>query len=324
MKRSPELIVVALGGNALSRKGERGTYEEQQRNIFETSRHLADLVQEGFRLVITHGNGPQVGATLLRHEAAEKSCDVPPLPMHVAVAETQGFIGYLIQQSLRSELKRRGINMTVVTLVTRVIVDKNDPELSNPSKPIGRFLSKDEVSAIQRTHPEYSFHEDSARGGWRRIVPSPDPVRIAIAEQSSIRTLVEAGFIVITCGGGGVPTIEEDGWRAVGIEAVVDKDLAAERLATLIGADKLLILTDVDGVYLDYGTPHQKKLGSISSTEAKRYLVEGYFGEGSMAPKVLAAARFVDSGGKEAIIAELSDMIGAVLEEKGTHIILDG
>ena len=317
---SGELLVVALGGNALFRRGEKGTFDEQSKNIVSASHHLANLVEEGYRLVITHGNGPQVGATILRHEAGKKEYDIPPLPMHVAVAETQGFIGYLIQQSLRSELKRRRIERNVVTLITRVIVDKNDPELKNPTKPIGPFLAPEEVSMAKKSHPEYTFFEDKSRGGWRRVVPSPDPIRIAIAEQSSIRKLLDEKCIVVACGGGGIPIIEEDGWRAQGIEAVIDKDLAGQRLATLIQARKYVMLTDVDGAYLNFGSQNQKRIESITVGEVRGYFEQGYFAEGSMAPKILAAIRFVEAGGKEAIIAELSEIMEAVSGRKGTHV----
>ncbi len=316
-----ELIVIALGGNALFRRGESGSADEQQRNISNAARHIADLIEMGYRVAITHGNGPQIGATMLRHEAGWKMFKVPPFPMYVCVAETQGFIGYLIQQSLRSELKRRRLDdRAVVTVVTRVIVNKDDPELKNPTKPIGQFMKRNEVKRIQKIHPDYTFVEDKARGGWRRVVPSPDPIRIAIAEQSSIVTLVREGFTVVACGGGGIPTVEEEGWRAKGIEAVIDKDLAAERLATLIGADRLVILTDVDYVYLNYGSRKQKALENITTEEARRYLRAGEFREGSMEPKVLAAVRFVENGGKEAIIADLSDLRQALQGLTGTHI----
>lgn len=320
-KGAKELIVVALGGNAFIRKSQKGTYAEQQENINLASKHLADLVEQGYRLVITHGNGPQVGATLLRHEAGLKMYEIPPLPIHVCVAETQGFIGYLIQQALRSELKRRKLDKAVLTVLTRVVIDAKDPRLKNTIKPVGPFYSKADVLAIQSIHPDYAFSEDKGRGGWRRVVPSPNPMRIAFAEQASITTLVDAGFIVITCGGGGIPVIEEKGWRSVGIDAVIDKDLASERLATQIRADRLILLTDTDAVYLDFGKPSQKKLERLILKQAKNYLKEGHFPEGTMAPKITAATRFVESGGKEAIVAEMKDLLKAVAHEAGTRIV---
>ncbi|MCS7137516.1 MAG: carbamate kinase [Candidatus Caldarchaeum sp.] len=313
-----ELIVIALGGNALMRRGEKGSFEEQYRNVGRTAVFLADLVEAGYKLVITHGNGPQVGATLLRHDAGMKLHNIPPFPMDACGAETQGFIGYAIQQNLRNELKRRGIDKYVITVVTRVIVDKDDPAFKNPTKPIGPFYSKEEMDKIKAEHPEYVFAEDKARGGWRRVVPSPDPK--IIAERFAIRNLVDAGFIVVASGGGGIPIIEENG-RAQGVEAVIDKDLAGEKLAELIGASRFIILTDVDGAYINYGKPDQKKLERVSASEAKRYLNEGHFGSGSMLPKVQACIRFVESGGKEAIIAELSQLKEAIQGKAGTHIL---
>ncbi|BAJ51570.1 carbamate kinase [Candidatus Caldarchaeum subterraneum] len=317
MDRS-ELIVVALGGNALLRRGDKGSFEEQYKNVGEAAKYLADIVEAGHRLVITHGNGPQVGATLLRHDAGQKLHNIPAFPMDACGAETQGFIGYIIQQNLRNELKRRGIDKYVITVVTRVIVDKNDPAFSNPTKPIGPFYKKEEMEKIKAEHPEYVFVEDKARGGWRRVVPSPDPK--IIAERHAIRKLVDEGFIVVASGGGGIPIVEENG-KAYGVEAVIDKDLAGERLAELIGADRFIILTDVDGAYLNFGKPDQKKLEKVSAAEARRYLEQGHFGSGSMLPKVLACIRFIEAGGKEAVIAELSQFKEALKGSAGTHFI---
>ncbi len=317
MNRS-ELIVVALGGNALLRRGDKGTFEEQYRNVGNAAKYLADIVEAGHRLVITHGNGPQVGATLLRHDAGQKLHNIPAFPMDACGAETQGFIGYIIQQNLRNELKRRGIDKYVITVVTRVIVDKNDPAFNNPTKPIGPFYKKEEMEKIKAEHPEYIFVEDKARGGWRRVVPSPDPK--IIAERHAIRKLVDEGFIVVASGGGGIPIVEENG-KAYGVEAVIDKDLAGERLAELIGADRFIILTDVDGAYLNFGKPDQKKLEKVSAAEARRYLEQGHFGSGSMLPKVLACIRFIEAGGKEAVIAELSQFKEALKGSAGTHFI---
>jgi len=315
MKR--ELIVVALGGNALLRRGQKGTFEEQYRNVKETAKFLADLIQRGYRLAITHGNGPQVGATLLRHDAGEKLYQVPAFPMDVCGAETQGFIGYMIQQALRDELRRRGIDRDVVTIVTRVVVDKNDPAFQNPTKPVGPFYTREQMEELKKIHPEYVFREDKARGGWRRVVPSPDPRYIA--ESNAIKILAENGVIVIASGGGGIPVVEEDG-EMRGVEAVIDKDLAGERLATFLRADKFVILTDIDGVYINFGKPNQKKLTRVKVDELKRYLREGHFAAGSMKPKVEAVIRFIEGGGKEAIIAELSQLLDAVEGDAGTHV----
>jgi carbamate kinase len=314
-----ELLVVALGGNAILQRGEKGTFEEQYNNVKNTAKDLANLVEAGYKLVITHGNGPQVGATLLRHEAGQKMFGIPAFPMDVCGAETQGFIGYMIQQALRNELKSRGIDKYVVTVITRVIVDKDDPAFKNPTKPVGPFYTREEAEELAKKRPDWIIREDSGRG-YRRVVPSPDPK--IIAERYAIKTLAENGFIVVASGGGGIPIIEE-GTVARGVEAVIDKDLAGERLATLIRADRFIILTDVDGAYLNYGTPQQKKLGVVKLSEMKRYYQEGHFKPGSMGPKVLASIRFVENGGKEAIIAKLGTVIEALEGKEGTHIVPD-
>jgi carbamate kinase len=311
-----KLIVIALGGNAVLKRGEKGTYDEQYQNIKTSVGNIADLIVGGHKIVLTHGNGPQVGATLLRHEAAKSI--VPPFPLDACGAETQGFIGYMIQQALRNELKSRGIDKYVVTIITRVIVDKHDSAFQNPSKPIGPFYSKDEAAQILRQRPDLVVREDAGRG-YRRVVPSPDPK--IIAERYAIRALVDSGFVVVACGGGGIPIIEE-GTQASGIEAVIDKDLAAQRLATLIGADVLMVLTDVAGAYINYGTARQEMITTITSGQLRNYLREGQFREGSMAPKVEAAIRFVESGGERAIIAELGSLTEALDGKTGTHVVV--
>jgi carbamate kinase len=311
-----KLIVIALGGNALLKRGEKGSFDEQYQNVKSTVGKIAELINRGHNVVLTHGNGPQVGATLLRHEAAKAI--VPPFPLDACGAETQGFIGYMVQQALRNELKSRGIDKYVVTVITRVIVDKHDSAFRNPSKPIGPFYSKEEAGKITEQRPDLVIKEDAGRG-YRRVVASPDPK--IIAERSAIRALVDSGFIVVACGGGGIPIVE-DGTMAVGVEAVIDKDLAAQRLATLIGANILVILTDVAGAYINYGTPNQQILSEITSGRLKNYLVEGQFKEGSMAPKVEAAIRFVESGGERAIIADLGSLIEALDGKTGTHVLV--
>jgi carbamate kinase len=309
-----KLIVIALGGNAVLKRGDKGTFDEQYQNVKTSVGNIADLIVGGYNIVLTHGNGPQVGATLLRHEAAKSV--VPPFPLDACGAESQGFIGYMIQQALRNELKSRGIDKYVVTVITRVIVDKDDLAFQNPSKPIGPFYSKDEAAQILRQRPDLVVREDAGRG-YRRVVPSPDPK--IIAERYAIRALVDSGFIVVACGGGGIPIIEE-GTQAGGVEAVIDKDLAAQRLATLIGANILIILTDVAGTYINYGTAQQEMITEITSGKLRNYLREGQFREGSMAPKVEAAIRFVESGGERAIIAELGNLLEALEGKTGTHV----
>ena len=310
------LIVIALGGNALLQRGQKGTFEEQYGNVKKTTARVADLIERGYKIVLTHGNGPQVGATLLRHEAAKNI--VPTFPLDACGAETQGFIGYMIQQALRNELKSRGIDKFVVTVVTRVIVDKHDSAFQNPTKPIGPFYTKEEADKIKQQKPELVIKEDAGRG-YRRIVPSPDPK--IIAERYAIRALVDAGFVVVACGGGGIPIIEEN-VLAVGVEAVIDKDLAGQRLATLIGANTFVILTDVEGAYVNYGKPNQELIREITTGKLRNYAREGQFKEGSMGPKIEAAIRFVESGGERAVIASLGSLIEALDNKTGTQVMM--
>jgi len=310
-----KLVVIALGGNALLQRTQKGTFEDQYNNVEKTATKIADLIEQGYRVVLTHGNGPQVGATLLRHDAAKNI--VPPLPLDACGAETQGFIGYMIQQALRNELKSRGMDKYVVTVVTRVTVDKHDPAFENPTKPVGPFYTKQEADDLAKRIRGITIKEDAGRG-YRRVVPSPDPK--VIAERFAIRTLVDAGFVVVSTGGGGIPIVEE-GTKASGVEAVIDKDLAGQRLATLIGANIFVILTDVDGAYIRYGTPEQELLKDVTVGRLLNYLNEGQFKEGSMAPKVTAAIRFVESGGEQAIIAALDKLIEALNGKSGTHVV---
>jgi carbamate kinase len=310
-----KLVVIALGGNALLQRTQKGTFNDQYGNVEKTAKKIADLIEQGYRIVLTHGNGPQVGATLLRHDAAKNI--VPPFPLDACGAETQGFIGYMIQQALRNELKSRGIDKYVVTVITRVTVDKHDQAFEHPTKPVGPFYTKEQADELTQRMPGITIKEDAGRG-YRRVVPSPDPK--IIAERSAIRTLVDAGFVVVSTGGGGIPIVEE-GTKATGVEAVIDKDLAGQRLATLIGANYFVILTDVDGAYVHYGSPKQELLEEVTTGKLLNYLSEGQFKEGSMAPKVTAAIRFVESGGEQAIIAELGKLTEALEGKAGTHVI---
>jgi len=312
---SEKLVVIALGGNALLQRSQKGTFDDQYANVEKTAKRIADLTERGYKIVLTHGNGPQVGATLLRHEAGKNL--VPPLPLDACGAETQGFIGYMIQQALRNELKSRGIDKYVVTVITRVIVDKNDPAFEHPTKPVGPFYTKQEAEELSQRIPGLTIKEDAGRG-YRRVVPSPDPK--VIAERSAIRTLVDAGFVVVSTGGGGIPIVEEDS-HAKGVEAVIDKDLAGQRLATLIHANIFVMLTDVDGAYLNFGAPGQELIREATTGKMQRYLDEGQFKEGSMAPKVQAAIRFVESGGERAIIAELGRLSEALEGKAGTQVV---
>ncbi|MGD9840461.1 MAG: carbamate kinase [Candidatus Bipolaricaulis sp.] len=309
-------VVVALGGNAILQPGQKGTFEEQYGNVHRTVEQLAAMVLSGnWRLVITHGNGPQVGNILLQQDAAKAV--VPPLPMDVCGAESQGFIGYMIQQAFHNVLAHAGRgDIPVATIVTQVLVDKADPAFENPTKPVGPFYSVEEAKRLQA---EKGWHvvEDAGRG-WRRVVPSPDPK--AIVEREAIRILVENRAIVVASGGGGIPVIKEDGTYR-GVEAVIDKDLAGERLAEDVGAAVFLILTDVDRVRLNYKRPGEKVLDRLTVAEAKGYAQQGHFAKGSMEPKVKACVRFIEAGGERAVIASLAQAVEAAEGRAGTQVV---
>lgn len=307
-------IVVALGGNALSQPGEEGTITQQFEHTRESLGAVVELARDGWHIAIVHGNGPQVGNALLRNEQSRHL--VPPLPLGVLVAATEGWIGYMVQQSLQNALRRGGVERQVVTMVTQALVDPADPELQRPTKPIGRTL--DEATARELA-ADMGGEVTKVKGGWRRVVPSPRPT--AIVEREMIRTLVSQGHVVIAAGGGGCPVYEHPKWGLEGIDAVVDKDRAAAILATDIGAEVLLILTDVDRVYVDYGSPEQRGIDRMTVEQAEQLLASGELGSGSMAPKVEAAADFVRRGGTRAIIARLEQGREAVKGTAGTQIV---
>lgn len=308
-------VVIALGGNALLQRGQRGTFEEQYENVRRATKRVADLIEAGYSIAITHGNGPQVGATIIRHDAGARQAGIPAFPMHACGAETQGFIGYMIQQALQNEINARNLHREVVTVLTRTLVSAEDPAFKKPTKPVGPFYTREQAAELAKANPTFFFSEDAGRG-WRRIVPSPEPKEIL--EVGAIKSLIGAGYVVISAGGGGIPVTSND--SIVGVDAVIDKDLAAERLAALIGAGSLVILTDVDGVYLNYGTEKQRKLAQTSYGELKHHLEHGQFSSGSMEPKVKAALRFIDDGGELSIIASLEELLEAVTGKKGTRI----
>ena len=312
---SNELIVIALGGNALLQSGQKGSFEEQSANFQAAAIKIVDLIQKGYRVAITHGNGPQVGYILLKNEIAKKYA--PPFPIDACGAQTQGWIGYMIQQSLQNLLNARALKKEVITLVTRVIVDEKDPAFQNPSKPIGPFYTKDDLDSLTKEQPNWKIKEDAGRG-YRRVVPSPEPREIL--ERQAIRAMVDAGFIVIACGGGGIPVVERNG-VVMGIDAVIDKDLQSEKLATLINASRLIILTDVDYAFINYGKPDKKALERIKIDQAKELYDQSHFKGGSMGPKFLAAIRFVENGGKEAIIGNLNKLHDCIEGYSGTHIL---
>jgi len=307
-----ERIVIAFGGNAILQSKQKGTVEEQRANVHTACMAVADLVEAGHQVVVTHGNGPQVGAILLQNEIAKE--EVPPMPLDMCGAATQGQIGYMIQQSLANILKDRGIAKPVVSVVTQVLVAANDPAFKSPTKPIGSFYNADDAARFS-SDKGWSMKEDKARGGWRRVVPSPDP--IGLVEKSAVLSLLDFGAIVITSGGGGIPVIEENG-HYIGVEAVIDKDLAGERLACDVKADTLMILTDVPQAAVNFNTPEQKNLGTITLDEAKVYQGQGHFAAGSMGPKMLAAMRFIEDGGQRSIITSLRMAGQAIAGNAGT------
>ena len=310
-------IVVALGGNALLPPGERGDIHQQFAHTRESLEPVVELARAGWRIVLVHGNGPQIGDELLRNELARDR--LPPLPLGVLVAATAGWIGYMIQQSLQNALERAGIDRGVVTLVTQVLVDPADPATHEPVKPVGRVLDEESARALQQ---ELGWVVGRGPEGWRRLAPSPRP--LAIVEREEIRRLVEADTIVIAAGGGGTPVYRDPVLRLEGVDAVIDKDRAAAVLARDIGAEVLLILTNVEGVFVGYGRPDQRLIGQLTASRAQELLEAGEFGSGSMGPKVEAAISFVRGGGKRAIITRLDLGLAAVRGEAGTVIVPDG
>jgi len=311
-------ILAALGGNAVKQAHERGTFEEQLKNVRIACYRLAELVEKGYELVITHGNGPQVGNLAIQQEMAEEI--VPPQPLHVLGAMTQGQIGYMMQQTLTNILSSKGIKKNIITVVTQVLVKKNDPAFNNPTKPVGPFYTKEEAEKLA-LKKGYIIKKVKLSGGrvYRRVVPSPDPIRIV--EGDSIKNLVDMGFIVIASGGGGIPVILNENGEYEGIDAVIDKDLAGEKLAEAVKADIFLILTDVEKVKLNFGKPDERDINFMTLEEAKKYLEEGHFLPGSMAPKILACIRFIEWGGRKAIITSLDKAVEALDGKTGTHII---
>jgi len=306
--------VIAIGGNSLIRAGERGTIEEQIRNAEETCVGIARIVAAGYQVVVTHGNGPQVGDALLRSELA--ATQVPPLPLDFCGAETQGSVGYLLQQVLGNVLRRQGLKHPVVTVVTQVVVDPNDPAFAEPTKPIGPFYTRAEAERRAR-ELNWCIVEDAQRG-YRRVVASPEPREIV--ELPAIRHCLESGSVVIAVGGGGIPVIRQ-GERLLGIDAVIDKDRASSLLATLLGAEVFLISTSIDRVALNFGQPAQRFLDAMTMREAERYLSEGHFAPGSMGPKIEAALAFLKNGGQLVVITSPEGLGEALAGDTGTRIL---
>lgn len=307
-------VVAALGGNALSPGKGTGSVQEMREAIAATSGALVDLVERGVSLVLTHGNGPQVGRILLQQEYAAEH--VPPMPMDVCGAESQGQIGYLLAQGLDTELRRRGLDARALCLVTQMLVDGRDPAFRRPTKPVGPTY--DRTTAQRIAHETGYVFQIMPDKRWRRVVASPRPVRFV--EEELLQQIVDAGHVVICSGGGGVPVVE-DGDALRGVEAVIDKDLSAARLAQLVQADTLLILTEVARVQTGYGTPQARELTRLTVTEARRLLAAGEFPEGSMGPKVEACCGFVEAGGQRAVIGALAEAAGAVFGDAGTEVV---
>ncbi len=319
---SRPLVVVAFGGNAFQSKGDRGATEDYWRNAYIAAEAVAKLVNEGYRVAVTHGNGPQVGVIAEWMMLGWRLKGTPPMTLDIAGAMTQGWLGYILQQAIYNKLREKGLIpgkvRGVVTIITQTLVEPNDPSFKNPTKYIGLWYEKEEAEKLSKEFG-WVFKPDS-RGGYRRVVPSPDP--IAHVEIEAIKRLIDEGFIVICSGGGGIPVIEDRNMLR-GVEAVIDKDLAAERVASALHADILLILTDVDYAYLNYGKPDAKPLKRLTLSEAIKYYNEGHFASGSMGPKVLAAIRFIQNGGKLAIIAHLTKALETLKGESGTWIVPD-
>jgi carbamate kinase len=310
-----KVAVVAVGGNSLIRDEQHKSIPDQYAAAVETSRHIAGMIEQGWNVVLTHGNGPQVGFILRRSELSRQ--ELHEVPLDFCGADSQGAIGYMFQRALRNEFKRRGIKKQVATVVTQVQVDRNDPAFQNPSKPIGSFMN--EAQAMQRREAEgWNVVEDAGRG-WRRVVPSPQP-RL-IVEGQAVQTLIDAGCIVICSGGGGIPVVEDDNGDLVGVEAVIDKDFAGSLLATSVGADLFLISTAVEKVALNFNKPDQRWLDRMDLAEARQHQSEGHFAKGSMGPKIQAVIWFLERGGRQALVTNPENIERALSGETGTWIV---
>jgi carbamate kinase len=313
-----KLAVVALGGNALLREKEAGTIEQQEQNATDTLENLVWMLKEGYELVITHGNGPQVGNILMRNDAGEQLYGIAPMPLDICVADSQGGIGYMIERMFRNVLKEHGIRKNIITMVTLIEVDKNDPAFQNPSKRIGKMYSEEEAEKLTREKGWILKPSAKSGGGYRRVVPSPVPLEIINKE--TIDLLVKNGNIVIAAGGGGIPVYYDELGNVRTLDAVIDKDMASSLLATNINADELYILTDVSFIYKDFGKPTQEKLEFLNYADTVKYLEAGTFSEGTMEPKIRACLSFIKNGGKKSVITEAKK-----LEDKtyGSKITMD-
>jgi carbamate kinase len=315
MNYTKELLVIALGGNALSDSQSKGNIEDHLKSIDETAKQLLPLFEMDYDIVITHGNGPQVGNILIQNE--ETALKVPPMPLDVCVAESQGEIGYLLQQSLRNHFRRNKIKKDVITLVTQCVVDKRDPAFEHPSKPVGHYYNIEQAQKLIR-EKRWTMHEDPAGKGFRRVVPSPKP--LSIVETRVVHQLLFLNQVPITVGGGGIPVIINDMGEYEGVEAVIDKDFASAQLAIDLKADKFIILTNVEYCYLNFKKPSQTVLREMNLDEAHTYMEQGQFSAGSMGPKVQAAIEYLTNDGKQAFITNIENIQEAINRETGTFI----
>jgi carbamate kinase len=310
-------MVIALGGNAIMRRGEDGTLQQQFEHANACMQYISQIIQEGHQIVLTHGNGPIVGNIVIRYEALRYR--IPPMPLYIADADSEGGIGFLLQMSLYNQLRKHGVTRPIVTVITQVVVDPGDPALQNPTKPIGPYYNAQEASRLAKEEG-WSLAEEAGRG-YRRVVPSPRPQKII--EAPVILSLMEQGDVVIAAGGGGIPVEERTDGTLKGVDAVIDKDWASGLLACQVGADFLVILMEEDRVYLNYGRPEQRGLRRVKASEMERYLREGHFPPGSMGPKVAASVHFLRTCGQEAIICRAESIMEAMAGSSGTRIARD-
>lgn len=312
-----KLAVIAIGGNSLIRDNAHESVEDQYEAVCETAKHIVGMIEQGYEVIITHGNGPQVGFILRRSEIATEVAAMHRVPLVSCGADTQGAIGYQIQQAMDNEFKKRGINKSSVTIVTQVVVAEDDPAFQKPTKPIGTFYSKEQADIIMKENPSWVMVSDAGRG-YRRVVPSPRPQEIV--EKDAINKLVREGYCVIGVGGGGIPVLRQADNTFQGVDAVIDKDFASSLLASEIQADMLIISTGVPKVYLNFGKPDEKALDQVTLAELKQYVAENHFAPGSMLPKIQAVISFLENGGKEAVITNPESLEDAVAGKTGTHI----
>ncbi|MFO7653230.1 MAG: carbamate kinase [Candidatus Krumholzibacteriia bacterium] len=316
--RSSRCYVIALGGNAIIPLGQRGTFAEQLGLARETMDQVAELAAAGHRIVMTHGNGPVVGNIVLRNDAGEQLHGIPPMPMFVCGADSQGGLGFMIQQALQNALRARGVDRTVASIVTQVRIDPDDPAFQNPTKYIGPYYDREQANTLQR-ELGWAVREDKGRG-WRRVVPSPMPREVV--EWPAIRAVLDAGVIAVAVGGGGVPVARHpESGDLYGVDAVIDKDLASDLLGRLIGADVLVIVTQIDRVYKHFGGPDQEGLDVLTTADARALMEAGEFAPGSMGPKIEAALNFLAGGGHEVIITDPPSLLQAVAGRAGTRIV---